>query len=132
MQSFLGLCRLNSDTQELPTEVKEEYLRRAILLMDRNPMVCVLQRNLSLFSSTMTFSIRMGPGPPAAISDLSSLEVQDVISSLCLPVYGLPIIVIHTICHGFVEIANIFPSPLLSMNKGRSMNLNRQFLMELA
>ena len=72
MQSFLGLRRLNSNTQELPTEVKEEYLRRAILLMDRNPMVCVLKKNLSVLSSSMTFSIRMGPGPPAATSDLSS------------------------------------------------------------
>ena len=75
------MCRLNSDTQELPTEVKEEYLRRAILLMDRNPMVCVLQRNLSVFSFTMTFSIRMGPGPPAAISDLSSQSKMS--SHLC-------------------------------------------------
>ena len=49
MQSFLGLYHLNSDIQELPTMVKEEYLRRAILLMDRHPMVSILERNCLCF-----------------------------------------------------------------------------------
>ena len=78
MQSFLGLYHLNSDIQELPTAVKEEYLRRAILLMDHNPMVSVLERKVFFVCPTMTLSIRRGREPPAAISELSS---ESLISS---------------------------------------------------
>ena len=44
--------------------VKEEYLRRAILLMDRHPMVSILERKIVFAFSTMTLSIRRGKEPP--------------------------------------------------------------------
>ena len=72
MQSFLGLYHLNSDIKELPTAVKEEYLRRAILLMDHHPMVSILEKKVFFVFSTMTLSIRRGREPPAAISEFSS------------------------------------------------------------
>ena len=98
MQSFLGLYHLNSDIQELPTAVKEEYLRRAILLMDHHPMVSILERKVSVFFYNDLFPLGGGGSHHRMMSyhRMMRYSTQRTIIIVLLPVHSFPFIIIRT------------------------------------
>ena len=67
--------------QELPTEEKEDYLTRAILLMHNQPMVSIVVVKESFFFTIA--HIRRRRGVPAAPSSEPSLESKATKSKHC-------------------------------------------------
>ena len=95
---------LDSDVQEVPLEVKEDFVRRAVLLMHAHPMVSKIEGG-SFFLTTSHIRRRrrksaVAPSEVQGVKDISIVVFSDfcdlvnLLSYLAMLIQGFPIVVI--------------------------------------